>query len=253
MVLSQQPCNEIIPLLDAFLDEELSASEKNVVQAHLSGCSECSARLATIATLVNSLRSLPRAEMSRDITELVPRSGGNLIAFKPRVWAAVGVAATVALVALAAINGRFTHAPVVADKTDHTNQNAPALATQDAPVVAPHQPITGTNSQLAQNSSVAVKPQKPVAGTNANVTTGNGTPVKPQIAATPHQRASDASNNDVHTGHKQQQAPAAVANSSNMVGVTQDSMEVAVLNDDGGLSDALGIATDEDGLYELKM
>jgi anti-sigma factor RsiW len=242
MVLSQ-PCNEIIPLIDGYFDGELSATEKGVVQAHLSTCAECSERLSGISTLVDSLKSMPKLELTRDITEALPLPKAKVVALRPRVWAAVGVAAAVALLAVTVFNGSFMQAPTVAQKP---GQPKPDSAPTPSPVAAAPQANPA-------NSAVAVKPQTP----KRQGTTFNGASQK--IAS--HDVGGSAAGNSPKPavtsanspGSSTANHPPAVTANKNLGSDSRDSLEVAVVSDDGSLSDALGIATDEDGLYELKM
>lgn len=241
MVLPQASCNEIIPLLDAYFDAELSESEKEVVQLHLSGCADCSTRLAGIASLVSSLRAMPKVEMSRDITA-IPLADKKVVAFKPRTWALVGAAAAVALVAVAMFNGALMQPPTIAHKVDQVKPQPPSAGEKPAPAPAP------------ENTTVAVKPQ---ASKQPGTTSDGGNKVASH-QATPNPPVGT----HTKTGARDSHAPATnqnslvasnVAPNGNQPADSRDSLEVAVISDDGSFSDALGIATDEDGLYELKM
>jgi anti-sigma factor RsiW len=63
-MLDQNPeCSKIVPLLDAFHDGELADGEKDAVATHLHTCDSCQARLKEIEKLVASMHALPRLEM----------------------------------------------------------------------------------------------------------------------------------------------------------------------------------------------
>ncbi len=247
--MPEQSCKEIIPLLDAYFDQELSTTEKADVERHLSGCSECSTKLANIESLVGSLKSMPKVEMKRDITDMPLPARGKVVAFKPRVWAAVGVAAAaVALLAVATYNSGSMK-PVVADKPSKP-QTESTFTHENETQIAP-QAVANQNQspkQAAQHTQVAVQTTHE---TTTHGTAHNGS-VKPptQMANNQDSQRQLIQSNTVNQAVQQQvqvatQSPANGADRRDMV-------EVAVI-EEGGLGDALGIATDEDGLYELKM
>lgn len=242
-----QSCQEIILLLDAYFDQELSTAEKADVERHLAGCSECSTRLASIGSLVGSLKAIPKVEMTRDITDM-PLPSRKVVALQPRVWAAVGVAAAVALLAVVTFNGGFLKPAVIADKPARP-QNAVSREdeTPALPAVA-NQVQVQTPKQSASHAQVAVNTTHEA---TAHGTAHNGT-VKPptQVAKNQGSLPQPAPNN---TYNQASQQPVQVATQSQSAGTEKrDMVEVAVI-EEGGLEDALGIATDEDGLYELKM
>jgi anti-sigma factor (TIGR02949 family) len=49
-------CDEVQPLLDAYVDAELSAAEREALRAHLADCAECGPEAAAIARLGNEIR-----------------------------------------------------------------------------------------------------------------------------------------------------------------------------------------------------
>jgi len=58
--------------LNEYLDNE--STERAVVEAHLSSCDECAARLSTLQNLFTELDSLPELELTRDLaTPFIPR------------------------------------------------------------------------------------------------------------------------------------------------------------------------------------
>lgn len=240
--MPEQSCKEIIPLLDAYFDQELNTAEKVGVEQHLAGCSGCSTRLASIELLVGSLKSMPQVKMKFDVTDM-PLPTSKVVALPPRVWAAVGVAAAaVALLAVATFNGNSLK-PVVAGKpaSPHNHVSRENETPVEPPAVANQNP---TSKQSAPHAQVAVQSARET-GTANNGTVKTLTPV----AANQANRRS-APNNIVNQASQQpmQLATQFAAPSAEK----QEIVEVAVI-EEGGLDDALGIATDEDGLYELKM
>ena len=49
-------CREVLPRINAYLDEELSPSEKKLVQAHLAACQSCQQELESLNHLQNKIR-----------------------------------------------------------------------------------------------------------------------------------------------------------------------------------------------------
>jgi anti-sigma factor RsiW len=62
------PCEEVIPLLDAYHDGELSGAEESLVSSHLVSCSTCPSRLKEIENLIGSLQGLPKLVMANDLS-----------------------------------------------------------------------------------------------------------------------------------------------------------------------------------------
>ena len=54
----QRTCQEILPLLDAFVDGELDADRARAVRGHAGGCPRCQARLGATGVLVETARAL---------------------------------------------------------------------------------------------------------------------------------------------------------------------------------------------------
>jgi hypothetical protein len=61
-------CEEVIPLLDAYRDGELSGAEESLVSGHLVACSTCPSRLKEIENLIGSLKGLPKLVMAKDLS-----------------------------------------------------------------------------------------------------------------------------------------------------------------------------------------
>jgi hypothetical protein len=54
------PCRDIRPLLSNYMDNELTAADVRVVQAHVAGCQECASVLAEYRELRSLVRALPQ-------------------------------------------------------------------------------------------------------------------------------------------------------------------------------------------------
>jgi len=107
-------CQEIEMLLDAFVDEELTAAAGQRVEAHLDGCATCRQIVRELRQLVASASSLPRRiEPVRDlypsVAERVGRhdnattTGSAIVSTRRTPW--VGLAAAVLIFALAGLVG----------------------------------------------------------------------------------------------------------------------------------------------------
>ena len=59
MTLNLQECSTVIPPLDAYHDDELDGDEKASVELHLRACDACPQRLAQITKLVSALKLMP--------------------------------------------------------------------------------------------------------------------------------------------------------------------------------------------------
>jgi len=274
-------CEGIIELLDSYHDGELGKEEKLLVENHLAACDICPERLAKIKRLVESVKSLPRLQAARDIVgsidfeslstksvvQAAPRSNvvslsvaaprSNVLPFgrTMRIGLCTVAAAAVALIVCLNMNLLLggTNRDIAANSPNPVITNTPPLV---APVTSP---VT---------APVAV----PVAETVVAPEGQNRVPVKPKIPGFPVSRSLDnnagtdkrtlahvgaARPGDVHpvagatdTQGSSHEAFHAESNKSD-----ESANEVAVIPDSGASmgADALGIGTDEDGLYDIKI
>ena len=65
---SKMNCDEICGLLDALVDDELTAKEQASVRAHLAGCPDCAHELEQIEALRRMLKGLPRHPVPSSLT-----------------------------------------------------------------------------------------------------------------------------------------------------------------------------------------
>jgi hypothetical protein len=267
-------CQSIEPLLDAFHDGELSGSEKTEVEAHVGSCSQCLNKLRQINRLVHILRTVPPAKapsgLSARLDSIAEGSGSNnnvvVLRAKASAWRMpLTVAAAAAAVVLVY---KFTMPPVPSTTTASVDGS-----NQQAPVVSPPGQTAGQHS-ATQVASSAVHPpdvqSAPPIGTaeRSAKTSSDERSAPPLVArgidksavaeqAGKHglaetspvavNRNSDGSSN--FDRQPWQQVPL-IANSSETA-ATED--ELAELPNASTFNDALGIATDEDGLYDIKM
>jgi putative zinc finger protein len=62
-------CNRLANRLDAFLDGDIPASERSVLEEHVAGCADCSALLAREHRLQRALKSRSVPEVGADVLE----------------------------------------------------------------------------------------------------------------------------------------------------------------------------------------
>jgi hypothetical protein len=237
-------CKDIKPFLDAYHDQELPAAEAARVKAHLEQCAACSTRLAETARLVQQLKTLPHLELPADFANKFdvsqPVRKTNVIALPVRIWAPVGVAAAVALVLAIRINTPVANAPgqlhpPVASAP--SNNNMPKSASRSAETSA-----NQSQSQPATQPEILV----------AQALDKHSSPHAAVVSTAPHQHAPHVlpPEKGVQVSSPAEQTSAQAAAEAVTTYTVADLSDTATT---GSLPEALGIATDEDGLYEIKM
>jgi hypothetical protein len=226
-------CSKIAPLLDAFHDGELPEADKQEVKAHLTTCEACPARLREIEGVVASLHGLPRFDMPRrlelDWNALLEKEEQPV---GERQVVAGATSEPGQVVSIAAARKMSIRRAVVA-----------AAAGLVVLVVA-----AGfmTRSQLPV--PIASMPDNNVQG--LSIRRGD-VPLVAEKLADRHlvsQSPPDGSKPEQLT-RREGRAP-----SNQAVAKIVDSDLIALYSNDANLvSEELGIATDEDGLYALKL
>lgn len=61
-------CQEIEPWLDGLFDGELTADERQMTEAHVSQCADCRHKLAEIEAVSSQLAALPKLSLGRDLS-----------------------------------------------------------------------------------------------------------------------------------------------------------------------------------------
>lgn len=91
-------------LIGAYLDGELSPSERMELLGHLSGCGKCSAEMDDIQRVRAAVRSLPLLELPDDILPGVDASPDVVPLHRNRgVWVGAAAAAAALIIAVAAL------------------------------------------------------------------------------------------------------------------------------------------------------
>lgn len=86
-------------LLNEYLDNALTRTQRSEIEAHLHVCGECSTRVNELRALFNEIESLPEAKLERDLSKAVVAAANRRVTFAPLLWlifAAQAVAAVVA-------------------------------------------------------------------------------------------------------------------------------------------------------------
>jgi anti-sigma factor RsiW len=259
-------CQQITPQLDAFRDGELNADEAAAVEQHLTGCGDCQMKLAAIARVIETLRTMPRLSvpvgLSAKLDGIVDGSTRtqNVVPMSRKLRMPVAAAAAVAAIVFGvkfAVPGTQP-APVVADVPSHVSpahQEASAPQTTSgqekiaAQVEAPSLPTPAAATHNHAGASTGAAPEK-----HAPQHEANRIAPKPQIAnnSQPLHTSSPDNGTKVASLIPAQDEPSN-RNEAN-AGSGHSEVELAELPaSNSGFGEAIGIATDEDGLYDIKM
>lgn len=261
-------CEPIIPLLDAYLDSELSSDEKTQVEQHISRCAICSATLARTANLIGGLKSLPVLNPARDIVgtlnlpaeitastvSILPAertSANKIVPLKKSVWTGLGAVAAAAAVLLFAVNQQvIVPSNTVSKRSTTQHDQGPSIVAdraapfEQAQVAVTTQPVSSQASEATNtDTSWPIDTKSHLVASSAEQ--GTNTAAKTNNAGS---KQSAPLVTGAHSAIQEVPAPAAVAS-------MQDTSfnELASLETNDGVADALGIATDEDGLYDIKI
>jgi anti-sigma factor RsiW len=255
-------CKDMRELLSAYHDAELNSDERVAVKAHLESCADCREELAIVESVVKSLKTLPAVTLSKDfsldIESLIKRSEAetakqqqptavesNVVSIsknKPVLWFAAAAVVAMLMVAtyfgttggggvpVVAVNGGSS--PTVAKNVQPATLDT---ATQDKPLVA--------DSEVQPSvTPAAVKPDLSIAAVD-----------KP--ATMPNRTAKDETHMQapvVATAKKNAPQPTHVMHVDDLAD-NQALLAFSELNEDNDAYENIGISTDEDGLYAIKM
>ncbi|HEY9788451.1 MAG TPA: zf-HC2 domain-containing protein [Candidatus Obscuribacterales bacterium] len=249
-------CEKFVLLLDAYRDGELDGDEKQNVATHVEQCGACQDRLAEIDFVANSLRNLPRVAPRRDFAEGIEKlvapqkSSPKVVPLRKPTVIWTSLAAAAAAIALVVVAGRSLVAPPAAVVSVKPNE-APGIKSdgrQESPQVGERLTVVAEKSAANKRGPVDAAPQKSVP---------KGTKQKADRAP----ESVVAQNPARQTRTDEQGMPKTVAGQNPAVAQTggnnmgPGSAEgVAVYVFEGRpVSEELGITTDEDGLYALKL
>ncbi len=275
-------CEQLEPLLSAYHDGELSEHERLEADKHISSCAVCQNRVLEIGAISSSLKALPRLtpkmDVAANIEKLIaaqPKAANQIT--RPLVWSVVGVAAAAAVVLFV---GNLHSGPnvvpnqVASNSTVHTATNKKgggAAASRDLEVASnaiddPGARIVGLEKtqSVSEDSKKKVSPLPEQHGKPDAENVGK----KERAKFNPHlqiaSRANDGGTDTIpldatQSAHLDQQTGAdsqliASETSKKVIGQSGDSNLVAVYDtDQRNVTEELGITTDEDGLYAIKL
>jgi anti-sigma factor RsiW len=266
-------------MLDAFVDNELEGSEKEQVVLHLSACDDCTRQVKEIEALKVSLSSLPRRQMKFDLAdnfdEVLSRSSsaqseppGNVVPLRSkRKW--LVASATAAAVVVIAIAGSIV---LKGDpqQVAHSNvdDQSKMVAVKSNGSSAPNDSNSGVaqssgkehrSEDLAptqQQEKIAAHPQQSNTNfTAVNKTAGAHLSVETERLAHGESTTAVAPNSETKEPLVAQEStktivPASQAIQSNRAASSE---LLALYEDDDGISSDIGVSTDEDGLYAIKL
>jgi len=278
-------CEQLEPLLSAYHDGELNEAERTLAERHLNGCDACQNRLLEIGAVASSLKLLPRlnpkTDVAANIEQLIANQPKSVTKIqRPVIWGAAGIAAAAAVLLVA---GNFKIAP--------NSANSPVTANSNVNQSLPkheHDPAKSQDLEIAQAPAPGVNPAQQEQSNPAQVAVGNhehgstshGPESKKDPALDQHEKpaadrnakknskfnphlevASRGNESSTVTGgttsgsHLDGSDSQLIANRSGGTGVLgADSNLVAVYDtEQRGVTEELGITTDEDGLYAIKL
>ncbi len=284
-------CETFIPMLDAFVDNELDKSEKEQVLAHVQSCDNCKRQVKEIEALKTTLSALPRRKMTIDLADnfdQVPTTGAqaasaesvNVIAIsgKRRWIVAFASAAAVVVIAIAGSlvfrgggeqvansnlpTSNFHRAQSVDERTaDPENIGKDVISTEDKHALAGNQlpavdihEHNGSGTHVEDSQSIKSGSEEKVAAHRQSrpgaETTAAGTLAKTAGAHLSEDMGQDESVNTTVVAHDE--------NSKTNVTGTQkyrsaSSELLALYEEDDGIGSDIGMTTDEDGLYAIKL
>lgn len=110
-------------LLSAYLDGEVTVTERNTVTSHLGDCSVCQEELADVHWARSALRSLPVLDLPAGVTPLVAPPEVVPMVRRPRVWAAAAAAVVSVFIGVATIVAPEPTVPITFSEiaTEHNN------------------------------------------------------------------------------------------------------------------------------------
>jgi anti-sigma factor RsiW len=229
---SHSDCEVIVPLLDCYHDNEIDDAERLEVETHLAKCAACTKELANIASLVKKLATLPpvRAEidfadrieqqiLAQQSASVSPTSISQSQKVVPISNAKKWLAAVAAVVVLALIGLQMTN----------TAYHGVSVASGDLP----------------EGAQIAVEPAPEA---QEHLTTG-----KSQVGAKTDKPKESNQISPAHS-NRMRSANVKVAEFDGVIDVNQKQNLVAISNPvQNNIAEELGITTDEDGLYAIKM
>lgn len=284
-------CETFIPMLDAFVDSELDKSEKEQVLAHVQSCDHCKRQVKEIEALKTTLSGLPRRKMPIDLADnfdQVPTKGSqaastesvNVIAIGgKRPWiVAFASAAAVVVIAIAgsivskgggeqvansnlptsnihmvqSVDQR-TGDPESTAKDGISTEDKNLLAGNQLPAVDLHK-HNGSGTQVEDSQAIKSSFDKKIAEHRQSrpgaETTAAGTLAKTSGAHLSEDMGQIESVNTTVVAHDENSKTNITGTQKNR---SASSELLALYEEDDGIGSDIGMTTDEDGLYAIKL
>jgi predicted anti-sigma-YlaC factor YlaD len=250
-------CEKFTTQLDAYLDGELPVEARAEVERHLNGCAACSLHLQSTSRVVNSLKALPQPAVPKSLSDKLDAiaerqtpTAGNVLAMRaPMRLLAAAAAVSVLILAGMWVSHNAAFLALWTPKT------APEVANQSEPSPANFE-RTQKPEKIADSANLVPAPaQHQIAPTKVAAGTR---PVEHSMSTHPMEVAHVAPH-AVPGRHEDQQQVA--ENPANMQPeqLRETSQEepglrsIAELPSEKGSFETVGVATDEDGLYDIRM
>jgi anti-sigma factor RsiW len=88
-------------LLNEYLDNALTQTQRSEIEGHLRECDECSTRVNELRALFDEIESLPEAKLEHDLSKAIAAAANRRVTFAPLLWLIFAAQAIIALVAFA--------------------------------------------------------------------------------------------------------------------------------------------------------
>lgn len=272
--MSKFTCEQVEPLLSAYRDGEMLQGEREDIEKHVADCAVCQNRLLELDAVVAALKALPRFEPKVDyaanIERLISASPQRAKSTrKPVLWGVASVAAAIAVFAFGMTKSGINLAPLTASNTnnvkvDQVNSNKNEVEIANAPVekTAPTETPQGNvhskeqtieaNQHNKKNNSSPEEQNKP---SNENHKKNGRFNPRLEVASKPNVGGDSVPTTASPTGAllAANEVPL-IASEPKISDRASDSNIVAVYEtDQKNVTEELGINTDEDGLYAIKL
>jgi anti-sigma factor RsiW len=137
-------CQKVETYLSAYLDGEVTLSERRAVEAHVCECTDCQASLESLSILKSHLGYFPEVEIPEGLEDRLCRAvfdGETSVRERNRTW---GLMATASLTAAAVV---FVSLQVWSRNQNTNAATAPQQIAHTQPVASPVDP-TGSQPPL---------------------------------------------------------------------------------------------------------
>lgn len=262
-----ESCNLMKELLDGYLDEELPERERLIVQSHLLECLPCAKQLSDLNRVVQTLKMIPKASFNLadnpkfDAIMGQPNASRHVnFALEPRVLIPLSVAAALIIV-LGTIKVLMPESMVsqLAIKNKPTTEILAGAPTQEFIESIPNLSANSESVYKRKNTPVSDFTKTPEVSDVDKSDTNQG-----HDAQTDAGKSSSGQNaKQAFASKPQKQIKQSFAMQSEERYLPQIAMVGGEDNNDtiaadlplagSRLNDAIGLSTDEDGLYEIKM